>query len=205
MINVALPHDLIRLSDVDDLALGDAPDWVRSALSTTPWVVRRRSLAAPGFVAVGVRGATRSHRHAMVIHCDQIGRQVRPEDLVDRPTPRDMPVFRSLRQLRSTVDASSLKWGPAGSSGFELATGATTVTEDSDLDLIVRIDSLSAKSTRQLRLLNDQFTTADVRVDCQIQFPFGAVALREFSGCSPQVLVRSETGVRLTSRTELAL
>jgi phosphoribosyl-dephospho-CoA transferase len=202
-ISTVQPHDLVRLSDVGGIALGDAPPWVRAALSTIPWVVGRRSPATPELLAVGVRGNSRALRHAMDVARRHIDKIVRPEELVGREPPRDMPVFRTLTWLRSRIDPSELRWGPAGSVGFELATGAATVTENSDLDLIVRVDSLSPARIDQLTSLQAEFGSAEVRIDCQIQLPAGAVALNELVGSSSQILLRCDTGARLASRREL--
>jgi phosphoribosyl-dephospho-CoA transferase len=202
-VNAVQPHDLVRLSDIDSLALADAPAWVRDTLSTTPWVVVRRSPPTPGLVAVGVRGSNRARRHALNIPFHHVDAIVPPEELVDRAPPRDMPAFRALTSLRSRIGSADLRWGPAGSAGFELATGAVTVTESSDLDLIVRVDSSAAGRLRQLESLHAEFTMAAVRVDCQVQMPFGAVALSELLGTGTQVLVRSATGPRLASRRDL--
>jgi hypothetical protein len=74
------------------------------------------------------------------------------------------------------------------------------VTDGSDLDLIVRLDSVSSENLEQLKALNAQCTSAQVRIDCQVQLPAGAVALSELTGTNPQVLLRSNTGVCLTPR-----
>lgn len=202
-INTVRPHDLVRLSDLDGLALDDAPTWVRDSISETPWVVARRASAMPGFIAVGVRGARRSLRHAMIVRNSHIDAIVRPEELVDRTPTRDMPVFRVLTQLRSEIGTSDPLWGPAGSAGFELASGAAAVTESSDLDLIVRLSSLSPNIVDRLAVIYQRFAAASVRIDCQIQLPAGAVALSEVVGASPQLLFRTEAGALLASRHEL--
>jgi phosphoribosyl-dephospho-CoA transferase len=201
IMNAVQPHDLMRLTDVYNLALGSAPLWVRDELARTPWVVARRSPATAETVAVGVRGSDRALRYALDINRRHIDSIVRPEQLVHREPSRDMPVFRELRRLRSTL--TGLRWGPAGSTGFELATGATTVTENSDLDLVVRLDSLSAATVEQLQLLHAEFALAEVRIDGQLQLPAGAVALSEFIGTGPHILLRTEAGPRLACRREL--
>jgi phosphoribosyl-dephospho-CoA transferase len=135
------PHDLLRLSDLAGLL--DASDWVRSTFSRTPWVVVRRGDAPAGRVAAGVRGDDRSHRYALTVSEGQIGDVVTPEDLgaVDLAAARDLPRAARARRCAKVPRGARDALGPTGSVGFELATGAATVTRHSALDLVVRADA----------------------------------------------------------------
>lgn len=190
------PHDLLRLSG--DVALPPgAPQWVRHALSTTPWAVARRAAAARGFIAAGVRGPTRSARFALDVDPADVDTVVKPEDLAhDRPrNGRCLPAFHALESIRPVLDNARVTWGPTGSVGFELATGSQTVTETSDLDLIVRLTT--ARDLDRLRGIEHGI---GARVDCQLETPAGAVALAELTGDGREIMLRTADGPRLVAR-----
>jgi phosphoribosyl-dephospho-CoA transferase len=193
------PHDLLRLSGARVLP-PDAPPWARRALGVTPWVVVRRSSAPMGLVAVGVRGTSRSERHATTVDPDDVREVVKPEDLAHAlPHPdREFGALRGLHTVRGVLDDTGLPWGPTGSVGFELATGIPTATTESDLDLLVRV---SGGSVPDLAALHREFRALAVRVDCQIETPSGAVSLAELAGGQSDVMVRTAAGPRLIPRS----
>ena len=195
------PHDLLRLSGARPLP-ADAPGWAWDALSTVPWVVVRRAAAPPGLIAVGVRGARRSERHAMAVHPDDVVNVVAPEQLAtaDTRANRDLPAMRALRDIRPTLDEARVSWGPTGSVGFELATGAATATDASDLDLVLRAPLLTREALDQLAEFHRAFGRLGTRVDCQVETPSGAIALAELAGDNTQVMVRTPAGARLMPR-----
>lgn len=189
------PHDLLRLSRVD----GAAPQWVQAALSATPWVVVRRAEAPAGMIAVGVRGGRRAERYAMTVAAEDATETVPPEELAWRASRR-VPAMRALDGIRAAVDRTGLRWGPTGSVGFELATGVPTATEESDLDLVVRVGRLTAEVLCTLSAMEQVFTTQAARIDCQIDTDCGAVALAELLADQPEILMRTATGPQLISR-----
>jgi phosphoribosyl-dephospho-CoA transferase len=171
------PHDLLRLGR--PVRPAGAPAWVAAALADAPWVVVRRATAAPGTIPVGVRGPTRADRFAFDLDPTAVAGVVRPEDLADRlPAPA--------AALQGWV------WGPTGSVGYELATGRPTVTPDSDLDLILRVDTMPPREylSRLHRDLPD-------RADCLVETPDGALALAELASGAARALLRTAHGPRL--------
>ncbi len=107
------------------------------------WLARRSwwRAAHGASIAVGIRGATRGERFGAWIDPVHIDAVFTPEALCAREpdTARaDLPAFALLRAVAPILSTSRLVWGPAGSAGFELASGVATITLDSDLDLIVR-------------------------------------------------------------------
>jgi phosphoribosyl-dephospho-CoA transferase len=177
----------------------DTPPWARVSLAQTPWVVVRRAAAPEDSIAVGVRGAVRSQRWATTIPRFAATEVVTPESLRDaRPVAAaDRPALRTLTDLRSVLDGTGLMWGPAGSVGFELCTGACTVTATSDLDLVIRAGNMNRSVMHRLSALHGFLSNASSRVDCQVETPLGAVALAELATDPPQLLVRGLTGPRL--------
>jgi len=175
----------------------DAPAWVVEALSLGQPVVVRRAMSAAGYVAVGVRGQSREQRYATSILVAAIKRRVRPEDLCHVESRRDLPALHALSRLRPLLDASGWTWGISGSAGFELASGIEVLHERSDLDLILRtpqpLDRLQARE------LLAQLDGSACTVDMQLQTPCGGVALREWAGSSPRVLLKDDVQARLVS------
>lgn len=201
---VPSPHDLLRLETIDGLVSDEAPCWVAPALATTPWVVVRRAEAPAESVAVGVRGIDRSQRHALAIPITFVAAVTRPEDLVSQTMPaREVPAFHALTEVQNALAKSRLSWGPVGSVGFELATGAFTVGAASDLDLIVRVDAIDALTRTELVSINSQLQDLSARVDCQVETPAGAISLSEFCSESSHVLLRSTCGPKLVAFDEL--
>jgi len=102
-------------------APADAPAWVLEALGAGHPVVVRRAIAAPGHVAVGVRGRLREQRFAAEMPLAAVQRRVAPEALRDVVSLRDIPALQALlncvrcwctRHGASAV-AQALNWPPA--------------------------------------------------------------------------------------------
>jgi phosphoribosyl-dephospho-CoA transferase len=196
------PHDLLRLRRLP--AFDDEPAWVRAAFERAPYAVVRRALAAEGVVAVGVRGTGRAQRYGTWAEAGDIESAVPPEALLEALplAGRDaLRPFAALAVLRSDGAGAlaGFTWGPTGSAGFELATRVPTVTESSDLDLLIRAPE---PLTRDLaRALLDHLRTlaarAGIRVDAQLETPAGGVALAEWAAGKARVMARDASGPQL--------
>lgn len=197
------PHDLIKVSPDVALRSPEMPRCAHEALSAAPWVVVRRAEADRGCIAVGVRGATRSARHALQMKTDDVRAVVTPEDLAHRRPAdnRNLPALRALEFVRPIFDNAHLCWGPTGSVGFELAAGIETVTYTSDLDLLVRVPRLTRTIVNRLCGLDRRIGAASAHIDCQVETPSGAISLTELRGNSHHVLLRTPRGPRLIPRT----
>jgi phosphoribosyl-dephospho-CoA transferase len=153
-------------------------------------------------VAVGIRGTERAQRFGAWIDDQDVESIVSPEDLV-RVAPAytrgALPAFVALAALRVRLDGFS--WGPTGSAGFELATGAPTVRVSSDLDVLVRVSARPAQAV--IRSLADVVfsaaSQAGTRIDAQIETPAGGVALAELVEGKARVLARANDGPRLVA------
>ncbi|WP_322042482.1 malonate decarboxylase holo-ACP synthase [Paraburkholderia sp. J67] len=196
-------HDLLRVSRL--APVDGEPDWVRDAFARAPFAVVRRAQAAAGFVAVGVRGVTRAQRFGTWINDEDIESSISPESLLDvEPLAKHaaFPALLALASLRAEVGAlREFVWGPTGSAGFELATRASTISESSDLDVLIRMPERCDQSTIQA-LYDALALTAqrsNTRVDAQIETPTGGVALAELAAGKPRVLVRASDGARLVA------
>jgi phosphoribosyl-dephospho-CoA transferase len=199
-----LPHDLVELARIDAVTAGpDTPGWVVESLSRAPFAVVRRARSRDGLVPIGVRGAARHQRFAAWLSPSQIKRRIGPEDLARdetwRTTPRaaSLPHFALLDRVAATMRALALTWGPAGSAGYELASGIPALTPASDIDLVVRVArTLSREIARSLLV---ETASLPIRIDVQIETPHGAVALAEYAAGSAPIVLRTLDGPRLVA------
>jgi phosphoribosyl-dephospho-CoA transferase len=194
-------HDLLRIARID--RADNEPDWLREALARAPWAVVRRAQAAAGFVAVGIRGATRAQRFGTWLNHQDVELTCSPEDLLSTLPSGDrraLPAFAALAVLRaSSSPLDGYAWGPTGSTGFELATGIHTISASSDLDLLIRVPERPAPAS--IRALADTLAhaadRAGTRIDAQLETPAGGVALAELAAGKPLVLARASDSPRL--------
>lgn len=194
------PHDLLRVADVASLP-GDAPSWAVAALVTTPWVVVRRGRAAPGHVAVGIRGSGRAQRYATEVSTSCVVEALTPADLLSRTeTLPAVAATAALRDVVEVLDPAGWPWGPTGSTGFTLATGYLAVTATSDLDLVVRTTRMPPLDL--LTGWHHAFERLPARIDCQIDVPAGAVALGDVVSAE-RVLLRTVDGPVLVESQRL--
>jgi len=191
------PHDLLRLAPRAELiAVDDVPGWVNTSLARAPFVVVRRAEIVGDLVPVGVRGMRRAERFPALLRRRDIAETITPETLARSTAPRrDLPAFAALAVVASAAARFDLVWGPGGSVGFELASGAPVVTAQSDLDIVLHPHA----SNTQVQL--EEFVrcvdAADVRVDATIEAEIGAVAAREWLLSPGSVLIKTRSGPRL--------
>lgn len=190
-------HDLLWGMHPAQLDAG-APDWAREVLAAGLPVVMRRGPAPQDQVAVGVRGRSREQRYATWMPLAAIQRCVAPEQLSGGAAGAGQgawPALRALAWLAPQLDARELAWGVTGSVGYQLATGQTVLHANSDLDLLLRAPQpLGRKTAAELLALLE---LALCRVDLQLETPAGAIALREWAGPAPQVLLKTSIGPHL--------
>jgi phosphoribosyl-dephospho-CoA transferase len=180
-----------------------APEWVAAVLRQTPWVVVRRGYFQDGSIPVGVRGATRTQRFATLLAIAEIAEQVSPEELTDfrsvfQPTRRDaVPALAALARVAPLLERRCYRWGPAGSVGFELATGAAITTASSDLDVILR--QAYRPEPHEAAALRAALAeaAAPARIDVLLETPHGGVSLADLAARPTHVLVRTPHGARL--------
>lgn len=181
------------------------PVWADRASARSWAVVRRGTPSRDGMVAAGLRGRTRAERAAIELRAADVVRRVSPEDLVPPlpPHPSALPA-RGIRESLRLLAATSSRWfggrvwGPAGSVGFQLATGLPVVRETSDLDIIVRTPEYLPP--RDARSILNRLAELPCPVDCLLETRAGAIALSEWAASSSgsDVLLRTAHGARLT-------
>jgi len=187
-------HDLLWGMTVDFLA-EDAPLWVKEVLQRGDPVVVRRAITSVDQVAVGVRGQFRHQRYAGQMPRSAISRQLKPESLTHVDTKQFEHLAERLQTIFSIMKNFSGCWGYTGSFGFELATGVKTVTQQSDIDLLIRAEQPFEK--KQAIELLETFQQAGLNVDIQLQLPQGGLALKEWARNSGKVLLKRADGAVL--------
>lgn len=187
-------HDLLWGMTVDCLA-ADAPHWVREVLQRGDPVVVRRAITPVDQVAVGVRGQFRYQRYAAQMRLSAISKQLKPEALNRIDTQQFEHLAERLQTISNIMKNFSGCWGYTGSFGFELATGIKTVTEQSDIDLLIRAEQPFTKM-QAIELL-ENFQQVGLNVDIQLQLPQGGLALKEWAGNSGKVLLKRSDGAVL--------
>jgi phosphoribosyl-dephospho-CoA transferase len=171
------------------------------ALTDAPWVVARRAPATGGLVPVGVRGSCRAERCAAFLPASSITERIGPEDLSSsrassaRAGRDQLPAFSALSRLQTLLRGLDILWGPVGSVGFELASGAHVVHRRSDLDVIVRQTDFVLSPG----LLNDLLAvveSSEVAIDILVETGSGGFALLDYSNKGETIVVRTEEGPR---------
>ncbi|MGO1074096.1 malonate decarboxylase holo-ACP synthase [Inquilinus sp. CA228] len=196
---VTVPHDLLRI-DVTAIAefTKDLPGWAASSLAAAPWVVVRRALPFGGLLPIGIRGSGRSERCAAWLPPGAVVECRTPEDLAaaraweKHPRRAEIPALTGLDAVAALFSRSD--WGPAGSVGFELATGRSTANPDSDLDIVLRAPGRIGPDAAG-RLLA-ALAALPVRIDVAVETPLGACSLAEIAA-GGTVVVKTPTGPRL--------
>ena len=200
----ALTHALLCIAPGQALTTeGAVPAWVTEQLARTPWVVVRRAGAARGLLPVGVRGRSRAERFAAWLPASAVLECITPTQLAARrawrhhPRRTEVPALAALEEVAAMMVPANLAahWGPGGSVAFELASGCPTASAASDLDLIVRLDTVLPAATAGALLA--QLRQLPVRADVLLETPRGGVALSEYVRASAPYLVRTPEGARL--------
>jgi phosphoribosyl-dephospho-CoA transferase len=194
------PHDLLWIATPQDIRpISDVPAWASPEwLSVAPVVVRREAVAEHGLVPVGIRGRTRGERFAAFVARERIVRRVTPEALARGRGWRahvalaNLPCIRALDRIAPELDRLALTWGVAGSVGFALASGVSTLREDSDLDLLVRAERPLPRE--EARALLSLLPAAPARIDMQVDNGHGGFALAEWAGRADRVLLKTGRG-----------
>jgi len=151
-------------------------------------------------IAVGVRGEMRNERWGGYVPRHAVEQIVEPGELLQiSRSSIGMERTPPIRLLNALVDrwrSFALPWGPAGSVGFELATGHRVTTELSDLDIIIRASR--PLSIERARLLWEGVRQLRPKVDVRIETPTCGFALEEYvhPTCS-RILLRYPDGATL--------
>jgi phosphoribosyl-dephospho-CoA transferase len=198
------PHDLLEVHP-ERLISGArkysaVPEWVAQHLRTTPFVVVRCGPAANQNIPIGVRGATRNQRWAAHCQPEVVKRAISPTELRSRMATRSrgeaIPALRSLYFLENRWIDLDRPWGPGGSVGFELATGRSVATPESDLDIVIYAER--PMTADKAKVLCAGAMDLPAAIDIRVETPQAGFSLREYAYASPApILLRTPRGAML--------
>ncbi len=195
------PHDLLKIKDGTHLIEKEnVPEWLSKSISDVRFVVVRRAPIIDGEIPIGIRGKTRTERFGTFIPLSDVTERITPEQLVAEQKWRSHPcyerfgIFQALDLVESVLQQYQLSWGPTGSVGFELASGQPTITETSDLDIIIRANDIPINIAKEIV---SAFKEANVRIDPLVERQDGAISLIEYSKGLPSILLRTIDGPKL--------
>ena len=203
--SVPTVHSLLRLSRADALEWeSEPPQWVSQSLQRAPFVVMRRPPPRPGEFPVGIRGDARSQRAAAWVPVGAVQECITPQMLAAQWAWRQrrefaiMPAVAALEEAAAIFEGHGMagRWGPAGSVGFELASGVRSTTPNSDLDIVLGAAASMARA--DAARLQAELSALAVRIDVLLETPNGAVALAEHAKSAGAILLRSPQGPRLS-------
>jgi len=195
-------HDLLLVNSttIEEACIAE-PTWVRPALAKYLWVVARRAISPKDRIAVGVRGQERQQRWGGFMRKDQIVKMIAPWYLRSgraNTVRLSLPAMQSLRFLEIELASLSNDWGPGGSVGYELASRAPVVTQESDLDLVISAPDRFDRDFAQH--LWKKITLAPAKVDVRVETPWCGFSLEDYArGNSEKLLVRTAMGPVLTT------
>ena len=180
-------HDLLWGMRCDFLD-SNAPVWVKATIAQEQPVVVRRATTDSTVVAVGIRGTARHQRYATQMPVSAITKQLKPEALSNVDLDCFPHLMNQLQIIQNILNQKRWTWGYTGSVGFELATGIQTVTENSDIDLLIRTEEFLTKD--EAKQLLQQLEQTELKLDVQLQTPKGGVALKEWASSTGKVLLK---------------
>ena len=180
-------HDLLWGMRCDFLD-SNAPVWVKATIAQEQPVVVRRATTDSTVVAVGIRGTARHQRYATQMPVSAITKQLKPEALSNVDLDGFPHLMNQLQMIQNILNQKHWIWGYTGSVGFELATGIQTVTENSDIDLLIRTEEFLTKD--EAKQLLHQLEQTELKLDVQLQTPKGGVALKEWASSTGKVLLK---------------
>ena len=180
-------HDLLWGMRCDFLD-SNAPVWVKATIAQEQPVVVRRATTDSTVVAVGIRGTARHQRYATQMPVSAITKQLKPEALSNVDLDGFPHLMNQLQMIQNILNQKHWIWGYTGSVAFELATGIQTVTENSDIDLLIRTEEFLTKD--EAKQLLQQLEQTELKLDVQLQTPKGGVALKEWASSTGKVLLK---------------
>jgi phosphoribosyl-dephospho-CoA transferase len=199
---VIRPHDLIEISDLSLLKWNEGKDWAGLSLERTPFVVvRRTERPNHDYIPVGIRGYNRNQREAGFLHQNGIKNIFSPYWLKEQKMWQKLNCERKQMPVIAVMDLvmeimSDWRWGPTGSSGFEMATGYPALKVTSDLDLV--IDAPQEFDFYKAKKLLQKLDTLSIRIDIQVETGNGAFLLRELiEQRTKTVVLRTKSGPKL--------
>lgn len=196
------PHDIIKVKNIDEIIrnISDC-HWVDEALNRAPFVVVRRGELINGEIPIGVRGKTRDERCGTYLKKENILEVIYPEKItqkrlwINNNHIKMSEIFNALEITYSALKDKDLKWGPTGSTAFELVSGVETINKNSDLDILIKVPNFL--SVNDAREINEKLQKVPCKIDIQLEVPRGIISLVEYARGDNPILLRTNSGYSL--------
>ena len=188
------PHDLLKISSINDLITDGLPKWAQDIFPDSLTVVVRRSEIVDGKIPVGIRGIKREQRFAAFVLDSDVKEVITPYQLVSEKAWQNISDERKMLPAVKALPAvakilQEYKWGISGSVGFELATKTNSAKMTSDLDLVWKPNGLiSREGARNLLKKLNQF---GVHADLQVIQGNNGFSLEEYSQSKSTIMMKT--------------
>ncbi|MEK4424845.1 malonate decarboxylase holo-ACP synthase [Solibacillus sp. FSL K6-1523] len=182
-------HDIVFLYSNEEVEIFEQkPHWMLTDEMANRIAVVRRLKVTGEKVAIGFRGNNRSKRFAAFTSAQNIERIIKPVDVLQFVPP--VSHEKSIKQLKEILQ--HFEWGIGGSVGFSMATGIQVCHEQSDIDVIIYMDSIAEVS--KLETLKPKLSQCENKLDIQIEMKgLGGVVLDDVLN-NEKFIVRTSTG-----------
>lgn len=133
-------HDILFLYSNEAIEIFEKkPAWLLTDKMADRLAVVRRLKGTDEKAAIGFRGADRSKRLAAFTPIQNIKSVIRPTDVLQLLPAKSHQ--ESINLLKNILQ--DFEWGIGGSVGFTMATGISVCHEQSDIDVIIYLNSIS--------------------------------------------------------------
>ena len=193
------PHDIIKIKDINRFIKSiDNFNWIEESLTKAPFVVVRRGEILGDKIPVGIRGDSRDKRHGAYLEEENILDVITPYEISNKRLwtknnhIKESNIFKALEVVEKVLKDKKLKWGPTGSTAFELVSNVITINENSDLDILVKAPDYF--SVEEAKAINEKLQKVPCKIDIQLEVPQGIVSLVEYARGDNPILLRANDG-----------
>ncbi len=197
---IVYPHDIVKVKEGVSLDTLFLPQWALERWHRSPYQVIRRAIARDNEIPIGIRGTSRGERFGSSIPMHWVEAVIRPQDLVVNQAWDHWIRADQFPEMLTTIEVMSdiltdIEWGIGGSLGYELTTGQATITDNSDLDIILYpLQKFSRECANKWLNVSDYCAK---KVDLQVQTEKGAFHLVEYALGNRQILLKKIDGYTL--------
>ncbi len=200
---IVYPHDIVKVKEGVSLDTLSLPNWAYKSWQSSPYHVIRRAPIRDKMIPIGIRGTTRGERYGCYIPITWVEKIISPQSLVAERAWHHWQRATSFPRMFDAIERMShilmdIKWGIGGSIGYELTTGLPTITEQSDLDIILY--PTRQFSTQTGTLWQEEAQNCTIKVDIQVETSQGAFHLVEYLSGRDKILLKRVDGYILSNR-----
>lgn len=193
------PHDIVQIKDVSKFIKSiDSSKWIEESLTKAPFVVVRRGKMLGDKIPVGIRGDSRDKRHGTYLAENNILGVIKPYEIANKRLwtknehVKKSRIFEALEVAEKVLNEKKLKWGPTGSTAFELVSNVITINENSDLDILIKISDYF--SVDEAKEINEKLQKVPCKIDIQLEVEKGIISLVEYARGDNPILLRTNDG-----------